>query len=214
MFKKYPHNWCVGIETGIVECYSYDNKTDVSKGTIPHEMEDNPLALKHLDKFREEGEYQMDLNAQCNKMEHVLRINDISHTDSYNVTAITIVSPEHQSITYLSNGVPMPFTSDKMEEYDYLYHELERDMNVDIECQMSSFFSDRTKSIMEPLIKAFAYLINLSELGFLYKVQNFWTEERRKRYFDDTRKIVPDYNTFSTTTEVLLTPCEYWSLLN
>ena len=214
MFQRYPHNWCVGIETGIVECYSYHNKTDVSKGTIPHEMEDNPSALEHLEKFKEEGEYQLDLNAQCNKMEHVLQINDISHTDSYNVTAVTVISPEHQSVTYLSNGVPMPFTSDKMEEYDYLYHELERDMTVDIEGQMGSSCSDRTKSMIEPLTKAFGYLLNLSTPIFIKNVQNFWTKERRDRYFKDTGKTVPDYSTFSSNTEVLLTPCEFWSLLN
>lgn len=213
MSKKYPNEWCVGVETGIIECYNYFNKTDTYKGTIPHEMIDNPSALEYLKKFKEEGSYQLDLDMQCKKEENLLGINDLSYTDSYNVTSVTIVSPLNQSITFLSNGVPMPFTSYRMEEYDYLYHELERDGLDDIEKCMSSSLSNRTMSIVDPLMKSFAYLFKLPTYNFLHQVQMFWTDERRKRYFNNTKKNVPNYATFTSALDILKTPNEYWSFL-
>ena len=51
MVKKYPGNWCIGIETGMIKMSDYYSKVDVSKGTIPHEMEDNPEALTYVNKL-------------------------------------------------------------------------------------------------------------------------------------------------------------------
>ena len=183
LYEKYRGNWCVGMQTGMMKSGNYYDPTETSQTTSNEEFVQNPSMGEFMQDFNctTEKQHQMILNHECMQKAMNLGIKDLSSSDNYTTTAVTVISPEGISITFLSEALPLPYSDREMGLHNFLHKEVTSNGQNDYVMMMSNGVLDTNTSLTIPVSCAFGKLIKIKQRAFGDDVKNFWTSKRCDR---------------------------------
>lgn len=193
LYEDYNGNWCVGIETGIMKSGNYYDPTETVTTTTSDEFSTNSRAKEFMDKCNctTEKQHQMALNAECRERIMNLGISDLSSSDTYGITAVTVISPDRLSITFLSEAIPLPCYDREMELHKFLHNEMRSEGNSDLVHSMSNGMSSTNNSIEVILSHAFGKLLKFKQSSFTNVFKNYWTDDRKNRTKEKLQILYP-----------------------
>ena len=221
LYEKYKGNWCVGIQTGMMKSGNYYDPTETSETTAGDEFIQNPSMGEFMQDFNctTEKQHQMILSHKCRQKAMNLGITDLSSSDNYSTTSVTVISPEGVSITFLSEALPLPFKDRQMELHKFLHEEIVSNGYDDYTSMMSNGIIDENTSLTIPISCAFSKLIQIKQKAFGAKVKAFWTPERSDRMEQQLKlsyppphflSSFPDFDNMTKEEIVKNTPGKYW----
>ena len=221
LYEKYKGNWCIGIETGMMKSGHYYDPTETTETTAYGEFTQNPHIGEYMQDHNcsTEKQYQMILNNDCRQKAMNLGIKDLSSSDNYISSAVTVISPEGVSITFLSEASPLSYEDRQMELHKCLHREIASNGCDDYTFMMSNGVLDTNTSLTIPISCAFGKLIKIKQKVFGSEVKKFWTHERSERMEQHVQNAYPpphspytfpQFQTMSTEEIVKNTPGRYW----